>query len=94
MDKIAVISLMILSPFALYFGFRWRNASWKKWVEAWLEKEGLQGEVIPAFMPPLRLWLNNRKGDFWCQVKFEDGTQRWARARRGLFGQGAVELLD
>ncbi len=58
----------------------------RKGIQKYAEERGIQITVIKTGIPPLRLWLKNRKGDKWGLVQFPDGAQKWARYRTGLFG--------
>ncbi len=51
---------------------------------------GERYELIKAGMPPIRLWLRNRKGDRWGLVEDDSGTEFWIRYRRRLLSRGPV----
>ena len=64
-------------------------------IERYMSEQRIGGIVEKIGMPPLRLWLNNRKGDAWALVRFRDGSYKWARIRRRLFSnKPPVEFFD
>lgn len=50
-------------------------------LEQHAEQTGERYELIKAGMPPLRLWIRNRKYDKWGKVAAQDGTEQWVRLR-------------
>ncbi|MFO0978556.1 MAG: hypothetical protein U0996_19275 [Planctomycetaceae bacterium] len=95
MNPIFLVVLFI--PLAVLLGFlivRWQYKKTCAHVLATLEQSGVQGEIISGFMPPLRLWLHNRKGDGWCRVRLSNGDIKWARYRNSLFSGASVEFFS
>ena len=45
-------------------------------------------ELIKAGIPPLRLWIKNRKGDKWGLVRDDRGRELWVRYRVRIFTSG------
>lgn len=45
-------------------------------------------ELEKVGIPPLRLWLHNRKGDTWGVARLPDGSRRWVRLRSSIFSSG------
>lgn len=52
-----------------------------------VQQTGLEYVFIDAAMPPLRLWIKNRKGDKWAKVYAPDGSLYWMRYRQRLFSK-------
>lgn len=97
MDMHPILLVAVFIPAAIILGtmiVRWQYRKTCNYVTATLQQSGVQGEIIPGFMPPLRLWLHNRKGDGWCRVRLADGTTKWARYRNTLFSGASVEFFD
>ncbi|MBL8810261.1 MAG: hypothetical protein JNM43_08795 [Planctomycetaceae bacterium] len=92
----AILAVLVI-PLGIvlaYFLIKWKYRKTCEHVLATLQQHGVQGEIIPGFMPPLRLWLHNRKGDGWCRVRLPDGVMKWARYRNTLFSGPSVEFFD
>lgn len=70
----------------------WDWLTGKKWIEAALDdhedETGESYELIKAGIPPIRLWLRNRKGDKWGLVADEEGNECWVRFRQRIFTKG------
>ncbi len=49
---------------------------------------GERYELIKAGIPPLRLWIKNRKGDKWGLVRDDRGRELWVRYRVRIFTSG------
>lgn len=60
----------------------------EKALEEHRSSTGERFDLIKAGMPPLRLWLKNRKGDRWGLVEDRSGKQSWVRYRVRLFSSG------
>lgn len=91
------IFAVLFIPLGILLGvflIRWKYQKTCDYVRATLEQQGVQAEIISGFIPPLRLWLYNRKGDGWCKVRLSNGTQKWARYRNTLFSGASVEFFD
>lgn len=73
---------------------RWRISVTKKVTEKWIAENNIDAEILKVGMPPLRLWLRNRKGDSWAQLRFSDGTEQWLRIRGRLFSDDSYDLFD
>ena len=74
--------------------FSGRNAILKA-LDEYESDTGKSFELIKAGMPPLRLWLKNRKGDRWGLVENRSGKQFWVRYRLRLFSNGpALTFFD
>lgn len=78
--------------------FGWLMNISKKRIQAALDQHedetGERFELIKAGIPPLRLWLRNRKGDQWGKVLTEDGDETWVRLRRGIFKGSSLTFYD
>jgi hypothetical protein len=48
-------------------------------MEQYLEANGIEAQIEKSGMPPLRLWLHNRRGDAWCLIRYADGVAKWGR---------------
>jgi len=81
-----VVALLLFIGFGLPWLFRLKKGYLLKGLEKHEEKTGQEVELLNAGMPPLRLWLLNRKGDCWGRVRFADGTEKWARYGTRLTG--------
>lgn len=53
------------------------------------EENGTILTLEKVSIPPLRLWLQNRKGDVWGRVVHEDGSKQWVRLRRSIFSSSS-----
>ena len=87
---------LIVVPVALvltYFLLKWKFKQGRKYMENYIQEHELDAEVVRVGIPPLRLWLRNRKGDNWVQIRFSDGTVKWARIRTKLFGGQPVDFF-
>ena len=73
---------------------RWKHARTRKFITNYLAEHQLDAEITDGWMPPLRLWLKNRKGDGWCRVKFANDEFRWVRVRNTLFSGTQVEFFE
>lgn len=51
-------------------------------------------EFVKAGMPPLRLWLKNRKGDRWGLVRDNRGNELWVRYRVHLLSSPTLVFFD
>ena len=87
----------IVIPIAIviaFFVLKWRAKSGREFIENYIEENELDAEVLHVGIPPLRLWLRNRKGDNWVKVRFADGSEKWARIRTKFFGGEPVDWFD
>jgi len=87
--------LLVLLVFPAFLGFLWLKARMtRRYVVKRLEKDGVDAQILKVGVPPLHLWLKNRKGDSWAKLRFADGTEKWARIRDRLFGDTSFDLFD
>ncbi|MEZ5939841.1 MAG: hypothetical protein R3C18_00525 [Planctomycetaceae bacterium] len=71
------------------------KASWtRKAVEDFLYEENIDADVISCGMPPLSLWLRNRKGDGWAKIEYADGDIAWVRVRNSIFTGRRIDIFD
>ena len=73
---------------------RWKGNRDKERVSNYLFVNEVDAEVIKAGVPPLRLWLKNRKGDGWVKIAYSDGVEQWVRVRNHLFSERTFEFFD
>ena len=87
--------LLVLVTVPAFLGFLWLKAKMARgYVEKRLKADGVEAEIVTVGIPPLRLWLKNRKGDSWCKLRFADGSEKWARLRGRLFGGTGFDIYD
>ena len=83
----AEIGVGVIAIVVTFFLIRWKNSRTRTMVEKHLVERGIAAVCTGKWMPPLRLWLNNRKGDGWCQIKLENNQLKWVRVRGGFSGR-------
>lgn len=91
------LTMVFVIPIAIvvtYFLLKWRAARGRAYMEQYIEEQNLDAEIVKAGIPPLRLWLRNRKGDNWVKLRSSDGSERWARIRTKFFGGEPVDFFD
>lgn len=89
-ESLAIIPIvLVVAGLLIYFKAKWSRSL----MEKYLVENGIDATVEKAGIPPLRLWLKNRKGDSWCRLRYTDGSARWARIR-STFGGRRIELFD
>lgn len=75
-------------------GSLWDFFSGRKQIVRALEEHGVEVgehyELLKTGIPPLRLWLSNRKGDRWGKVIDPSGNELWVRYRTRLFTSGSA----
>ncbi|OAI57847.1 hypothetical protein AYO47_07420 [Planctomyces sp. SCGC AG-212-M04] len=87
--------LLILFVVPVFLGFLWLKAKMARgYVEKRLKADGVDAEILKVGIPPLRLWLKNRKGDSWCKLRFADGSEKWARLRGRMLGGTSFDIYD
>lgn len=89
----AIIFVLIAVPLT-YFLLKFKFSRGRKFMESYIEENGLDAEILKIGIPPIRLWLRNRKGDNWAKLKMADGTEQWARVRSGLLSGTSVEFFS
>ena len=72
----------------------WKFKRGRAYMERYIEENNLDAEVVSVGIPPLRLWLRNRKGDNWVKVRSSDGSERWARIRTKWLGGEPVDFFE
>ncbi len=91
----ALIPVGIIALVALFVVFvRIKIRQTRALLGEYLEANHIQATVIGGWMPPLRLWIHNRKHDSWGQIREEDRTVRWVRIRYTLLSGRQFEFFD
>ena len=95
MKELAVVAAVLLGAVVFFlllkFKAKWARAA----VEKRLREMNMNATILSSLgIPPLRLWLRNRKGDSWCKVQMDDGTVKWARVRNKIFGGNPIDFFD
>jgi hypothetical protein len=95
MELVWVMVVIVVGVPLLYFLFKWKASVARQRLTRFMQERNIAGTIVKVGMPPLHLWLHNRKGDSWCQVQMPDGSLKWARVgHAGLFGGQPIEILD
>ena len=88
--------MLVIAPIAIiatYYLLKWKAKRSRAFMEKYIQENGLDAEIVKVGIPPLRLWLRNRKGDNWVKIRSSDGTEQWARIRNKMFGGTPVEFF-
>ena len=93
MEWLPVVIILIAVALAIWFA-TWKGNADKERVRQYLSEHDVSAEVLKAGIPPLRLWLRNRKGDGWVKILYVDGVEQWVRVRKILFGGWTYEFFD
>jgi len=92
-DSKAIILLPICLVLAFLLIIYLKNPS-RKFMESYVKENHIDVVVERApCIPPLRLWLNARRLDSWCRLRYPDGTVKWVRLRPTLTSY-KVEFFD
>ena len=98
MEQIAVLLIPILVlglvGFLVFALLRWRFSVTRKVVEKYIQERNLDARIEKVGIPPLRLWLKNRKGDSWALLSFHDGSEKWLRIRGRLFSDDSYDFFS
>jgi hypothetical protein len=86
--SVVAIAAIVVAGVGLFMMIRKLKAKYiTQAIQRHNEANGTSYAIAKIGMPPVRLWINNRKGDSWALVKLPDGKSRWARLRsRGVSG--------
>lgn len=91
------MAMLVIAPIAIaltYFLLKWKFKRARAYMEKYIAENELDAEIVKVGIPPLRLWLRNRKGDNWAKIRSSDGSERWARIRTKLFGGEPVDFFE
>jgi len=95
MEAVLGILVLVAAVPLIYFLYKWKYSVARQRLTRYMQEQGIPGTIVKFGMPPLHLWLHNRKGDAWCQVQMPDGALKWARVgHAGLFGGQPIQIFD
>lgn len=94
MDNAGMVVIIPITIALTVLLVRWKNGRTRKFITNYLAEHQIDAEIADGWMPPLRHWLKNRKGDSWCRVKFANEEFRWVRVRKTLFSGTQVEFFE
>ena len=89
MEEFGLIGSIIVYGSALvltYLLLKFKAKHARKHLETYLQESDMEATIEKVGIPPLRLWLKNRKGDSWARLHFASGERKWVRIRRRLRG--------
>ena len=93
MEGLGALLVVPVALVAAYFLIQWKAKGARRYIEQYLQNEQIDAEIEKVGIPPLYLWLRNRKGDSWVKLRFSDGSTKWARLR-STWGTTALEMFD
>jgi hypothetical protein len=96
-ETLGAIAVPAIAIPATYVLLRYKARLSRRVLEKHFQETNTQATVEKVGIPPLRLWLSNRKGDSWCLIRTADGSRKWARLgfrRRRLGGNVPIEFFD
>jgi hypothetical protein len=89
-EAVVIIPLALaVTYFLLTLKAKWARTT----METYLQENNLDATVEKSGIPPLRMWIRNRKGDAWCRLRYTDGAVKWARIR-SRWGSRAVDFFE
>ena len=85
-----VIAVLVVT----YFLVKLQAKQARRLAENYIAENQLDAECVSTGVPPLRLWLRNRKGDRWAKLRSVDGTEVWLRVRHTLLSGTKYDLFS
>jgi hypothetical protein len=84
MEPALMAAIVIGGGVLFYCLTKWQFSIARRLAEGYISRECPDSGLMHVGIPPLRLWLRNRKGDKWAKLRHADGSAVWLRGRDTL----------
>jgi len=93
--SILAVAAVVVAGVGLFVMIRKLKAKYiTQAIQRYNEANGTSYVIDKIGMPPVKLWINNRKGDTWARLKLPDGKSRWARLRSRQISGDPLTFFD